>query len=484
MKDNFQSVEIGEKLGEECGVFGIFDPKGGEVAKKVYYALFALQHRGQASCGMAVNNDGLIYCHKDAGLVGDVFTKDVLKTMGEGKIAIGHVRYASKPENARQDAQPYAINHVKGGMAICNNGSLVNGAELREELELKGSIFHTFTNTEVISTVITQERLTAGSIEKAVSQTMNRLVGSYCLLCMSAKKLIACRDPHGFHPLCIGKLDDSYIVTSESCALDNIGATFVRDVKPGEIIIIDDNGLRSDETHCKDCETKMCIFEYIYFARPDSTLDGCSVHMARRRAGQYLAKDHPVDADVVIGVPDSGLDAAIGYAMESGIPYGIGFLKNKYIGRTFIQPTQTDREDKVRIKLNVIRSVVEGKRVVMVDDSIVRGTTCARIVNLLREAGATEVHMRSSAPAFLHPCYYGTDIDSEDKLIAHKHTIEEIRDILNVDSLGYLSTEHIKDLAYETNMGFCDACFTGNYPTELPKPIKKPIYMVKLSEKQ
>ncbi len=458
-----------DKLHEECGVFGIFSNNNHDISALTYYALFALQHRGQESCGIAVNDDGVISSYRDSGLVSDVFTDRVLEKLGHGQMAIGHVRYGTADGDARLNAQPLVVNHVKGCIALANNGSLTNAVELRRELELKGSIFHTTSDAELISYIITRERLTAKSIEEAVCRTMNSLEGAYSIVLMSPTKLIAARDPYGFHPLCIGKLDDSYVVASETCALDSIGATFVRDVEPGEVVVIDKRGITSITEHCNKKETAMCVFELIYFARPDSVVDGSSVHDARQKAGEFLAIEHPVEADVVIGVPDSGLDAAIGYSRQSGIPYGIGFIKNKYIGRTFIQPTQADREKKVRIKLNTVASTVKGKRVVLIDDSIVRGTTIARIVKLLRDAGAKEVHMRSSAPQFLYPCYYGTDIDSQDKLIAWNHTMDEMREIMDVDSLGFLSTENVTQIAECKKRGFCTACFTGEYPCTPPK---------------
>ena len=457
------------KIHEECGLFGIYNREIGDVAAACYYGLFALQHRGQESAGITVNERGRLRTHKDAGLVNDVFTKDVMAYLGRGNMAVGHVRYGTAGINPRQNAQPIVVNHVKGLMSLAHNGALTNASELREELELSGSIFHMTSDSEVIAYCIIRERLTAPSIEAAVCQAMNRLEGAYSLVIMSSTKLIAARDPHGFRPLCIGQRPDGSIVfASESCALDSVGAAFVRDVCPGEIVIADKNGLRSDTTHVGRCPKTSCVFEYIYFARPDSVIDGSSVHLARQRAGSFLALEHPVHADVVIGVPDSGLDAAIGYAKTSGIPYGIGFIKNKYIGRTFIQPTQSDRENKVRIKLNPVSAVVSGKRVVLVDDSIVRGTTCARIVQLLRDAGATEVHMRSSAPPFLNPCYFGTDIDSRENLIACKYSVDEICKIIGADSLGYLSCENVTKLADSTT-GFCTACFDGNYPCLPPK---------------
>ena len=476
MHDDFMS-----KLHEECGIFGIYARDDVKVASACYYALYSLQHRGQESCGIAVNDDGLIECHKDSGLVNEVFTPDILQSLNHGRMAIGHCRYGTMGSAPRVNAQPLVVNHIKGCMALAHNGALTNAFELREELELQGSIFHMTSDTEVISYIITKERLSSKSIEEAVSRAMNRLEGAYSLVIMSPSKLIAVRDPHGFRPLCIGQIGDDVIFASESCALDSVGARFVRDVEPGEIVIVDKNGMRSDRSHVGIVPKSTCIFEYIYFARPDSVIDGSSVHNARVRAGALLALEHPVQADVVIGVPDSGIDAAIGYARQSGIPYGIGLIKHKYIGRTFIQPTQSDREDKVRIKLNPVSEVVRGKRVVMVDDSIVRGTTSARIVRLLREAGATEVHFRSSAPKFLNPCYFGTDIDSRENLIACKYTTEEIAKIIGVDSLGFLSTDGVLKIP-DNSCGFCDACFTGNYPCNPPKNPGKSKFEKKISE--
>ena len=470
-----------DKLHEECGVFGIYlkDGKTG-VVPAAYHALYALQHRGQESCGIAVNNDGVIDCYKDVGLVNEVFTRDVLEKLHEGSMAVGHCRYGTTGTQSRGNAQPLLVNHLKGALALCHNGNLVNARELREELELGGAIFHTTSDTEVIAYIITQERLRCESIEQAVLRAMERIEGAYSLVIMSPQKLIAARDPHGFRPLCMGDLDGDVVFASESCALDAIGATFVRDIEPGETVVVSAEGIKSLKCGRK-CDSSLCVFEFIYFARPDSVVDGSSVHVARLRAGAFLALDHPVQADVVIGVPDSGLDAALGYARQSGIPYGIGFIKSKYIARTFIQPTQSERENLVRIKLNPVAATVKGKRVVLVDDSIVRGTTCARIVRLLREAGATEVHMRSSAPPFMNPCYFGTDIDSRDKLIACKHSMEEICQIIGADSLGYLSCESAKKLA-DNSHGFCTACFDGKYPVEPPVGCTKNKYERKISE--
>ncbi len=471
-------------LREECGVFGVYSGETSDVASTAYYGLFALQHRGQESCGIVVNDDGVFSGFKDKGLVNDVFTTEIINSLGEGNIAVGHVRYGTTGSNDRSNAQPIVVNHIKGKMALAHNGNLINSGELRRELELQGSIFHTTSDTEVISYIITKERLSAPSIEQAVNSAMNRIKGAYSLVVMSPSKLIAVRDENGFRPLCYGKTADGrYIVASESCALDAVGAEFVRDIKPGEIVVFEKSGVRSIEDHCKKSPCSLCVFEYIYFARPDSVIDGCPVHTARQRAGAFLALEHPVQADVVIGVPDSGLDAALGYAKQSGIPYEIGFIKNKYIGRTFIAPGQKSREDKVKIKLNPIAEVAKGKRIVMIDDSIVRGTTSARIVKLLREAGAKEIHMRVSAPPFMNPCYYGTDIDSRENLIACKHSVEEIAKIIGVDSLGYLSVDSVKQIAKGIcGTGYCTACFDGNYPTAVPSTPMKNKFETKISE--
>ena len=459
---------------EECGVFGIFTPQEADVASYAYYALYSLQHRGQESAGIVVNDDGLFRSLRDTGLVSEVFPPEQLKSLGKGTIAVGHVRYGTTGSDNKRNVQPILVNHYKGRMALAHNGNLTNSQELRQKLESSGSIFHTTTDSEVIAYIIVQERLKTSSIEAAVSAAMGHIEGAYSLVISSPTKLIAVRDPHGFRPLCMGHLKDGSVVfASESCALDAIGAEFDRDILPGEIVVADKNGVRSDTSHCGKAEKRLCVFEFIYFARPDSVIDGSSVHIARQRAGAFLALEHPVQADIVIGVPDSGLDAAIGYSRTSGIPYGIGFIKNKYIGRTFIQPGQKQRQDAVRIKLNAISATVKGKRVVMVDDSIVRGTTCARIVRLLREAGATEVHVRLSAPPFTDPCFFGTDVDSKENLIAAHHSVEEIGKIIGADSIGFLSLEACDKLAADSHCGFCKGCFCGKYPVDPPLVTEK-----------
>jgi amidophosphoribosyltransferase len=403
--------------------------------------------------------------------VNDVFVGDKLGKLGEGNMALGHVRYGTLGTKDRVNAEPIVVNHIKGRLAIATTGTLVNSAELKRELELQGLIFHTTSDAEIISCIITKERITSSSIEEAINRAMERLKGGYTFVVMSPQKLVVARDENGLHPICYGKRENGeYVIASETCALDSVGAVFVRELDPGEILVFSKDGIKSIRDHCDKKPERMCVFEYVYTARPDSAICGCSVHEARKRAGAFLAKAHPVEADVVVGVPDSGLDAALGYAEESGIPYGIGLIKNKYIGRTFIAPGQNVREDKVKIKLNPVSATVKGKSVVLVDYSIVRGTTCARIVKLLRNAGAKEVHLRSSAPAFLNPCYYGTDVDSKESLIACNHTIEEMTKLFDVDTLGYLPLEDVSKLgASGTCKGYCTACFDGNYPTETPE---------------
>ncbi|MEY8409709.1 amidophosphoribosyltransferase [Lachnospiraceae bacterium 62-26] len=467
---------------EECGVFGVMGTKKGNVAGIVYYGLYALQHRGQESCGIVVNDDGVFSSYKDLGLVSEVFSKDTFTHFPMGNMAVGHVRYGTTGGNTRNNCQPVEVNHQKGKMALAHNGNLSNALELRDKLELSGAIFHTTSDTETIAYVITRERLMTPSIEEAVSNTMNLLEGAYSLVMISSTKMIAARDPYGFRPLCYGKTaDGAYVAASESCALSAVGAEFIRDVLPGEILVFTENGVESRREHCEKQRRRTCIFEYIYFARPDSVIDGISVHESRMKAGELLAESYPKCADIVIGVPDSGLDAALGYAKKSGIPYGIGLIKNKYMGRTFISPGQNERLDKVRIKLSPVKKVIDGKRVVLIDDSIVRGTTSKRIAKLLREVGAKEIHMRISAPPFLYPCYYGTDIDSEENLIACHHSMDEIARIIGVDSLGYLPIEKLSKLIDSED--YCSACFQGEYPTKIPADPRKDRFERKLSEK-
>lgn len=458
---------------EECGVFGVMSKEPCDVASMVYYGLYALQHRGQESCGIVVNDDGVFTSYKDMGLVSEVFTQDELNHFPSGKIAVGHVRYGTTGGTTRNNCQPFEVNHLKGKMALAHNGNLSNALELRDSLELSGAIFNSTSDTETIAYMITRKRITSKSIEEAVSLAMPEFDGAFSLVIVSSTKMLAVRDPRGFRPLCYGVTEDgTYVVASESCALRAVGAEFVRDVMPGEIIVFSRHGVKSITDHCQKKEKKTCIFEHIYFARPDSVIDGVSVHGARVKAGEILAKTYPVEADVVIGVPDSGLDAALGYAKQSGIPYEIGLIKNKYIGRTFIAPGQDHRFDQVKIKLSPVKSVLDGKKVVIIDDSIVRGTTSKRLVKLLRDAGAAEIHFRVSAPPFLHPCYYGTDIDSEENLIANHHTVDEIAEILGAGSLGFLPLESLPELINGSNE-FCGACFDGAYPTAVPTDTRK-----------
>lgn len=460
-----------EQIHEECGVFGIFnrDAESVDTARCVYYALYALQHRGQEACGIAVNDGNLISLYKDLGLVHEVFDEKILSGM-KGSIAIGHARYSTTGGNNRRNIQPLGVDYIKGSLVIAHNGNVSNAALLRQELEQQGAVFQCTSDTEVIAFLIAKERLTANSVEEAVARVAPRLEGSFSLLVMSPKKLIALRDPKGMRPLCMGHLGKSPVFASESCALDSIGASFDRDVRPGELIVVDESGERVMESGINPDASKcaLCVFEHIYFARPDSVIDGQSVYQARLEAGRILARSHPVQADLVIGVPDSGLAAAIGFAQESGIPYGEGLVKNRYIGRTFIQPTQNGRESAVSIKLSALRRSVEGKRVVMIDDSIVRGTTMRQIVDLLKKAGATEVHVRISAPEFLWPCYYGTDIDDRSQLASVKFTHEELTERIGADSLGFLPLAQVKEIAKDSKLNFCAACFSGDYPYPVP----------------
>lgn len=459
-------------LKEECGVFGIYDFDGQDVASTIYYGLFALQHRGQESCGIAVSETngpkGKVTSHKGMGLVNEVFTQDNLEIM-KGDIGVGHVRYSTAGASVRENAQPLVLNYVKGTLALAHNGNLINAAELRHDLEYTGAIFQTTIDSEVIAYHIARERLNTKTVEEAVNRACQKIKGAYSLVVMSPRKLIGARDPYGFKPLCIGKRGNSYVITSESCALDTIGAEFVRDVLPGETVTITpDGGIVSDMSRAlpKEKEAR-CIFEYIYFARPDSHIDGVSVYSSRIQAGRFLAMDSPVEADLVVGVPESGNAAALGYSLESGIPYGTAFVKNSYVGRTFIKPKQSSRESSVKVKLNVLKEAVNGKRIIMIDDSIVRGTTSDRIVRMLRDAGASEVHVRISSPPFLWPCYFGTDVPARDQLIAYNRTIEEIRDIIGADSLGYLKMDRLREMVNGLNI--CTGCFNGNYPIDPPK---------------
>lgn len=457
---------------EECGVFGMYDFDGGDVASTIYYGLLALQHRGQESCGIAVSDTagpkGKVLSSKDMGLVNEAFTPEILEKL-KGDIGVGHVRYSTAGSSTRENAQPLVLNYVKGTLGLAHNGNLINAPELRRELEYTGAIFQTTIDSEVIAYFIARERLNSKTVEEAVGRAMKKIRGAYSLIVMSPRKLIGARDPFGFRPLCIGKRDNTYILASETCALDTVGAKFVRDVEPGEIVTISpEKGIESDKSMCIPKEQHArCVFEYIYFARPDSYIDGMSVYNSRILAGKFLAIDSPVEADIVVGVPESGNCAALGYAMQSGIPYGQAFVKNSYVGRTFIKPKQKNRESSVQVKLNALKDAVEGKRVIMIDDSIVRGTTSDRIVRMLREAGAKEVHMRVSSPPFLWPCYFGTDVPAREQLIAYNRTVDEICKVIGADSLGYLREERLSEIVCGREI--CRGCFTGKYPMEPPR---------------
>ena len=455
-----------DKLHEECGVFGILDSKGENVANTIYYGLCALQHRGQESAGIAVCNTegplGNLLCHKNMGLVNEIFSPDVLSEL-TGNIGIGHVRYSTTGESTIKNAQPIAINYFKGTLALVHNGNITNMDELKISLQENGAIFHSTTDSEIITYQIALERTKTNSIEEAVYKTARKIKGGFALIIMSPQKMIGVRDPYGLKPLCLGKRNGSYILASESCALNAVGAEFVRDILPGEIITIQKNDIKNNYALCNQTHAH-CIFEYIYFARLDSTMDGINIYDARVRAGEALAKSYPVEADLVVGVPDSGIAAAMGYAKQSHIPYGIAFQKNSYVGRTFIKPTQNERETSVQIKLNIIPSTVKDKRIILIDDSIVRGTTISKLITMLKKAGAKEVHVRISSPPFLYPCYYGTDVPSNHLLIASKHTNEEICEQIGADSLGYLNLDDFKVMV--NDLPLCKACFNQQYPVK------------------
>lgn len=453
-----------ERIKEACGVFGIFNPNGEDAADSIYYGLSSLQHRGQESCGIAVFDTcgpkGNMNVHRGLGLVHEVFSEPVLQHL-KGNLGIGHVRYSTTGETTLQNAQPLVLNYIKGTLALAHNGNLINTDELREELAQTGAIFQTTTDSELIAYEIARARVHTDNVEEAILKTASRLRGAYGLVIASPRKLIGVRDPLGLKPLCLGKRNNSYVIASESCALSAIGAQFVRDILPGEILTISRGGITSNLQLCQNKQAH-CIFEYIYFARLDSQLDGISVYKSRLRAGEALARSYPADADLVTGVPDSGITAAQGYANASGIPFGLAFYKNSYIGRTFIKPTQKERESGVRLKLSVLKDAVKGKRIVLVDDSIVRGTTIANLIRLLKQAGARSVHVRISSPPFLYPCYFGTDVPSNKQLLASSHSVEEIRQIIGADSLGYLKVEDLSGLV--NKLPLCQACFDQNYP--------------------
>lgn len=442
------------------GVVGIYSKNRNDVSKIIYYGLYALQHRGQVSTGIAVNNNGFVDHFKDLGLVHEVFPKEVMERL-RGNIGIGHVRYATMGATTTVNAQPLVVGYKKGALALAHDGAIVNFETLRDELEDNGAIFQSQLDTEVIANLIA--RYHKDSIEDAIVKALKDIKGTYGFVLMTTDKLIGARDPFGVKPLALGKVGEDYILASETCAFDTIGAEFIRDIEPGEIVIIDENGLRSIKLESPG--KKVCLFETIYFARPDSKLDGKSIYLSRIEAGRELARESGVDGDIVIGAPDSGTIAAIGYAEESNIPYAEGLIKNRYVGRTFIEPTQELREQGVRIKLNVLKENVEGKRIILVDDSIVRGTTIKRTVEMIRNAGASEIHVRIASPPVTHSCHLGMDTANRENLIGAQMTIEEIKNTIGADSLRYLSLEGLLKSAGGED-SFCTGCLNGNYPID------------------
>lgn len=473
-----------DKPRDECGVIGVYNNRNRDMIHDVYAGLFALQHRGQLSCGIAVNHGGgVVDIYKDFGLVPEVFSSTVLASLSEkgaGLAGIGHVRYSPDEFSEQVNTQPFVMRYAYGTAAVATNGALTNSPQLRRELEARGAVFQTGSDAELIGYMAARHRLTCENMESALLKTMMELEGAYSVVIMSPSKLVAARDPKGFRPLCIGIADGNYIIASESCAVNSLGGELIREIAPGEIVVVDHRGISSDTTHCGQ-KSALCVFEHIYFARPDSVIAGRSVHDFRQAAGAQLAKEYPVDADVVIGVPDSGIDAAVGYSDYSRIPYRIGLVKNRYVGRTFIQNTQKTRVRSVNIKLNPIRAAVSGKRVVLVDDSIVRGTTSAHIVDLLKDSGASEVHLRISSPPFLNPCYFGTDISSREYLIACKLSTAKICEQLGADSLGYLSLSGLESICAKDRCSYCMGCFTGEYPIDIPNASLSDPYAKKLT---
>ncbi|MCG8482418.1 MAG: amidophosphoribosyltransferase [Clostridia bacterium] len=462
-----------DKLEEECGVIGVYAPGSKDIARSVYFGLHSLQHRGQESAGIASNKAGKIQYYKEMGLVQEVFNDEIIERL-QGDISIGHVRYSTTGESYVANAMPLVVYHKRGGLALAHNGNLVNAKEIRDELQDNGVIFQTSIDSEAIASLIARNSKDL-SIEDAIIETTKVIKGSYALVITYDHKLVGVRDPHGIRPLCIGKVDGGYVLSSESCAFSVMGAEFIRDVEAGEMVVIEGNEIKSIQY---DTTTRKaaCSFEYVYFSRPDSILDGRNVYIARRNAGIILAQEHPVDADLVIAVPDSGTVAAIGYAQQSGISFGEGLIKNRYVGRTFIQPDQRMRELSVRLKLNVLKDNVKGKRLVMIDDSIVRGTTSGKIVNMLKEAGAKEVHIRVSSPPVAHSCYFGIDTPSRRHLIAANHSIDEISEMIGADSLGYLSVAGLMEAIGLPENQLCTACFNGEYPMDVPQRGNKYVF--------
>lgn len=461
---------IKDKMEEECGVFGIYDPSGRySVANLTYLGLHALQHRGQESAGICVNNHGEFNLHKGMGLVTNVFDEEKLSSLDEGEMAIGHVRYSTTGASKAVNAQPLLVKSIKGELALAHNGNLVNSGELRANLEYHGSIFHSTLDTEVIAHLVA--RSFKDDIIEAFTQSLQQIKGAFSIVAMTKNSLIATRDPNGFRPLSLGRLGESYVVASETCAFDIIGAEHIRDIKPGEVVVINKEGIESFRYY-EERPYNFCIFEFIYFARPDSIIGGQSVYLARKEMGKQLAREMKIEADLIVPVPSSGVPAALGFSEESGIPYDYGILRNRYVGRTFIQPAQDIRDLKVRIKLNPLKEIIEGKRVILIDDSIVRGTTSKQIIKRIRAAGAKEVHMAITSPPVTHPCYYGLDTSRRQELIAAEKSVAEISEYIGADSLTYLSQEGLLNSIKANGYGFCTACFSGDYPVEVDK-VKK-----------
>ena len=470
---------IEDKIHDECGVFGIFGNDTTDIIDETYLALYALQHRGTLGAGIAINDNGNMSVVKGLGVVPEALPEKELSRLKKAKIALGHVRHTTASvANDRTSIQPLLMRYVNGQLSLALNGALTNYSELREHLHRGGAIFQSNSDIEVIAYIIAQERLETASIEEAVLNAMDKIKGAYSMVMMAPSRLIGVRDPRGFRPLCIGKLGENYIITSESCVFDSLGGEFVRDVEPGEMVVIDDEGVHSYKNNCGG-KTSLCLFEFVYFARPDSVLDGMCVNIARQRAGIELAKEHPVEADMVCAVPDCGIDAAIGYSMQSGIQYGVGLVKNRFIGRAH-NNRKKHAQYNLRIKLNAMKSNVQGKRIVLIDDSIVKGETSKHIVSMLKKAGAKEVHLRISSPPFKYPCYFGTDIDSTDNLIAAHKSIDEMCAEIGADSLGFLSIDGLHRIADECKIDFCDACFSGDYPIEASRQSHEDKYSKKL----
>ena len=467
------------ELHDECGVFGIYkNDSDTDIVEETYLSLYALQHRGQIGAGIAVNNNGNMTHYKDFGMIPEALPEKEISRLGNGKMALGHVKYSSGEAVDHENLAPLVMRYIKGQLAICMNGALTNYHELRDDLNKGAAIFQSNGDTEIIAYLIARARIKSATIEEAVMNAVSRLKGAYAVVMMSPSKLIGVRDPMGIRPLCLGKFGDSYVITSESCVFDSMGGEFIRDIAPGEMVVVDGEGLHSYQC-MKSEKTALCLFEYVYFSRPDSIVDGVPVAKARQRAGKLLAKQHPVDADIVCAVPDCGIEAAIGYATESGIRYATGLIKNMYIGRAF-NNRKKNSEYLMRIKLNALKHSVEGKSVIVIDDSILKGKTSKHIVDLLRNAGAREVHMRIASPMFRNPCYLTSDTTPKEDLIASDKSVEEICKYIGADTLGFLSVESLPEIAKECNLDFCDACFTGKYPVDVSNTSREDKYSQKI----